>query len=268
MPKTFAILALWLLGLASTAKSDVPESEPIFKDGASCLFIGHSFFIPVAKSFDRIARQSGFTSHEVKLVFSPGPGGSPGRLWSNPRQRKRIDEALATGKIDLMGMTVGGGNKFEDYQRWIDLALKHNRETRFFIGVPWFFGGPRMESDRYNMAIEASGDQNFKTATELRKAYPKSHIYFINYGFVASELKGRFEEGRLPDVTKISGLGDEALFRDGLIGHGGPMMLEVSSLLWLKTLYGADIGKIKRSAYKSNVEEIVGKVTEYNERYK
>ncbi len=268
MLKFNAVLALALFVLTSAVAADAPDKPaPTFENGANCLFIGHSFFIPVARSFDKAARENGFAAHQVKLVFAPGPSGSPGSLWNNSKQKKQIEDALATGKIDLLGMTAGGGNTFEDYQRWIDLALKHNPETRFFIGVPWFFGGPKMENDRYDKAIELSGDQIFKTVTKLRQAYPKNHIYFLNYGIVAAELKGRFEAGKLPDVTAISGLGNSVLFRDGLIGHGGPMMLEMSSLLWLKTIYGADIDKLKHSAYKSDVKEIVRKAAEYNQKY-
>lgn len=271
MLKWNAVLATLLLAFASAGAADVPaKADPVFKDGANCLFIGHSFFIPVAKSFDTIAGQNGFSSHKSKHVFAGGKRGAPGELWNNPKHKKEIEDALATGKIDLLGMTAFGelGSSLEDYKRWIDLALKHNPETRFFIGAPWVPGGTKLETDQYNKAIEVIGDGLFKTVTELRKAYPKNHIYFINYGKVASELKSRYDAGKLPDVTKLFGQGDTALFRDGLIGHGGPMMLEVSSLLWLHTLYGADVGKLKHSAYKSDVKEIVGRVADYNRKYR
>lgn len=270
MLKFNAVLAITFFALASAVAADAPDKPaPTFENGAHCLFIGHSFFIPVARSFDKAARENGFASHQVKLVFAPGKRGSPADLWDNPSQKMQIEDALATGKIDLLGMTAFGrlGSTFEDYQRWIDLALKHNPETRFFIGVPWTPGGPKLENDRYNKAIDASGDQIFETVTQLRKAYPKNHIYFLNFGIVASELKGRFEAGKLPDVEEISGLGNRVLFRDGLIGHGGPMMLEVSSLLWLETIYGVDIDKLKHSAYQSDVKDIVRHVAEYNHKY-
>lgn len=271
MPKWNVFIAILLLAFGSAVAAEAPAKEaPVFKDGANCLFIGHSFFIPVARLFDIVAGKSGFHSHQVKLVFAPGKGGSPADLWNNPRHKKQIEEALKTGKVELLGMTAFGGlgSSFEDYQQWIDLALKHNPETRFFIGVGWTPGGPRLENDKFDKSTEAIGERMFKTITELRKAYPKNHIYFLNYGKVASELKRRYDAGKRPDVTKLSGLGDDVLFRDGLIGHGGPMMLEVSSLLWLNTLYGADIDNLKRSPYKSDVKEIVGRAAEYNQNYK
>ncbi len=271
MLKWKAVLASSLLAFASAGAADVPaKAEPVFKDGANCLFIGHSFFIPVAKSFDKVAGQNGFSSHQSKFVFAGGKNGAPGELWNNPKHKKQIEDALATGKIDLLGMTAFGelGSSLEDYKRWIDLALKHNPETRFFIGAPWVPGGTKLGTDQYNKAIEVIGDGLFKTVTELRKAYPKNHIYFINYGKVASELKSRYDTDKLPDVTKLFGKGEAALFSDDKLGHGGPMLLEMSALVWLKTLYGADVAKLKYSAYKSDVMEIVGRATEYNQKFR
>lgn len=111
------------------------------------------------------------------------------------------------------------------------------------------------------------GDGLFKTVAELRKAYPKSHIYFLNYGKVASELRMLFDAGRLPDVTKIHGEGDAVLFSDNKLGHGGPLILDTSGMVWLKTLYGAEVSKLKHSAYKSDVKAIVGRVADYNRKY-
>jgi hypothetical protein len=67
---------------------------------------------------------------------------------------------------------------------------------------------------------------------------------------------------------KLYGEGDAVLFSDNKLGHGGPMLLELSALVWLKTLYGADVGKLNHSPYKSDVKEIVGRVAEYNQKYR
>jgi len=270
MLKHCAILALSLLVPASAGAADAAAKPlPTFKDGANCLFIGHSFFVPVARSFDKVAGQNGFASHRVRLVFAPGKRGLPADLWKSPRHKQQIEDALATGKVDLLGMAgfAGRNSSFDAYRRWIDLALQHNPNTRFFIGACWTPGGPRLQTGRFNKVIETSGERIFETVTELRKAYPKNHIYFVNYGKVAAEMKERFEAAELPDISKVSGRGRDVLFRDGLIGHGGPMMLDLSALVWLNTIYGADVDKLKYSAYKSDVKEIVGQVLQYNQKY-
>jgi hypothetical protein len=243
-------------------------AESIFKDGANCLFIGHSFFVPVARSFDAIATKSGFSSHQVDVVFSPGPSGTAGAIWNNLGQRKQIEDKLATGKIELLAMTVGNAkNALEDYQRWIDLALKYNPKTRFFIGHCWTPGGPRMDTSAYDNLIEESGTRQFDAVAQLRKAYPDNHIYFINYGKTASIMKAMFEAGELHDIEELVGRNRRSLFLDGLMGHGGPMMLELSGLCWLNTLYGAEIDNLKHSDYKSDVEGITATVIKFNQKY-
>lgn len=273
-PCTGSLISLALLVLLCT--QGVAEEErqterqaPAFKDGANCLFIGHSFFIPVARRFDKLAEQNEYSSHEVDFVFAPGMGGSPGRLWASERRRNQIEQKLATGEVELLGMTAFGrlNSNYEDYQRWIEMALKHNPKTRFFIGHCWTFGGPKMDSERYNAAIERSGASLFETVEKLRKAVPNNHIDYLNYGKIASELKSRFEAGQLPDITQMVGRNRSSLFLDGFVGHGGPMILELSALTWLDLLYDAEMQELEYSAYQSDVLGITKKVTEYNEQF-
>lgn len=56
-------------------------------------------------------------------------------------------------------------------------------------------------------------------------------------------MKERCGAGDLPDIDSVSGLGNDVLLRDDMIGHGGPMMLDLSGLVWLSTTYGADIDR-------------------------
>ncbi len=237
-----SLLALLPAGASSAEpqpSTTAPEAlaDP-FQDGANCLFIGHSFFIPVAVHFDRIARQNEFSAHAAAMVFAPGMAGSPGALWESERHRERIESHLATGRIELLGMTVAGprGGALEDYQRWINLALKHNPKTRIFIGHCWIPGGPQMESARYRATVETSGLRTLEIVQQLREAYPATPIYFINYGLIAADLKERFEAGELPEITQIAGRDPSALFRDPL-GHAGPFLLEQCANAWLALLY-------------------------------
>jgi hypothetical protein len=255
--------------LTATA-ADEPGKGVLFRDGAHCLFIGHSFFVPVAKSFDRIARRNDLALHHTEMVFAGGPKGSPGALWKDDRRRKRIEQKLSTGKVDLLGMTAGKSpDLFADYARWIDLALKHNPDTRFFIGVPWTPGGPKVKTAKFDELVDHAGEQIFEVVARLRKAYPNTTIYFLNYGKTASLMRASFDAGELDDVKKLVGRGDDALFRDGMIGHAGPMMLELSALSWLDLIYEADIAKLERTDYDaSDVEHITTAVRKHNEQYR
>ncbi len=268
---TFRSLPLILFALLTTptVADEKGTPGPVFQDGAQCLFIGHSFFIPVAKRFDSVAKQNNFKSHQADFVFAPGMGGSPGSLWENERHRKRIETKLATGTVDLFGMTATGrlGSGFKHYQQWIELALKYNPKTRIFIGQSWAFGGPKMNSATYKRAIQAASTRLFKTVVQLRNAFPQTPIYFLDYGQVAAEMKDRFDAGQLPDITKVAGFGRSSLFRDGFIGHGGSMMLELSALSWLNLLYGAEIEKLKHTPYQADIVEILSKVMKYNQKF-
>jgi hypothetical protein len=241
-------------------------------DGANCLFIGHSFFIPVAKSFDEVAARNDFPAHQADFVFASGKGGSPSSLWDNRRRRSQIEEKLATGDIDLLGMTTFAPRQAttEHFQRWIDLALKHNPETRFFIGQPWAPGGPKLETSRFHQSTVGNGDAVFQVVTRLRHDNPDTPIYYINYGLAAPLMKADFEAGELDDLDNLTGRrGDRALFRDQLMGHAGPMLQEVSALTWLDLLYGAKVEDLVYSPYdQSDVLSIVSEVTEHNDKYR
>ncbi|MDP6060745.1 MAG: hypothetical protein QGH33_17700, partial [Pirellulaceae bacterium] len=105
-------------GAAEPNQKDLQHAE-LPKDGTTCLFIGHSFFIPVAKSFDQHAKLNGFSKHKQLTVFSGGQTGAPGSLWKSKKHSEKIKTILKTGKIQLFGMTVGAINSsVDDYKRW------------------------------------------------------------------------------------------------------------------------------------------------------
>ena len=70
-------IALLLLTVASTA-------------GYKCLFIGHSFFSPIARRLPGLAASAAGVTHEQSVVSSGGESGTPSRLWENPQKRNQI----------------------------------------------------------------------------------------------------------------------------------------------------------------------------------
>ena len=154
-------IALLLLTVPSTA-------------GYKCLFIGHSFFAPIAKRLPGLAASAAGVTHEQSVVSSGGESGTPSRLWENPQKRNQIQSrgpALRTrepaaapsllfcsladlrhfvpwpaailnvGDIELFGMTLDRSsyeaNTTEGYEVWFDYALSKNPSTMFMIGAPW-----------------------------------------------------------------------------------------------------------------------------------
>jgi hypothetical protein len=253
--------------------SDVAGNEvigPHPEDGARCLFIGHSFFVPVAKSFDRIAAQSGFSSHHAGFVFSSGARGTPGMLWENQTQRQKIEEMLASGDVDIFGMTVSSNteNAYAVYAQWIDLALSYNPNTTFFIGQPWLPRGPQADSQQYDTLTETGAQRTMEVVAQLRDGYPNHRIHFINYGKVVSKMKLEFDAGHLPDIEELVGRGPTYLFSDGAIGHGGPLVHELSALTWINTLYGADVHTLAHSDFSEEATNILLEVIQYNSAFK
>ena len=239
------------------------------KDGATCLFIGHSFFIPVAKSFDEHAKLNGFPKHKQYAIFSGGQSGTPGSLWKNKKKSQAIKNILGSGKIQVFGMTLGSINsEYEDYKRWIEFALKHNPKTKIMIGLCWHTKGPERDSKEFTEANLASAQKFFEgRVVRLRKAYPNNSITVINYGLAACELKARFEAGKLKgDINKMVDR-ESGLFRDAF-GHAGHMIKDLSALIWLKMLYGADLDKLKLSReYKTDLKVTAAKIAKLNDRF-
>ncbi len=241
-----------------------------FKQGAHCLFIGHSFFVPVARSFASIAAEHPFPNHQVEAVFVGGTNGTPGALWSNPRRRQQIVDKLESGEVELLGMPVISprDGTLEDYKNWIETALRYNPDTQFLIGNHWLPGGPRTDALRYAKSIDLSANKQYKIVTELRELYPQNPIFYIDYGKSAALMKSRFEAGDLIGIEEMVGRGSNALFRDRFMGHAGPMMLEISALTWLSLLYGAEIETVMPTTYdRATVTAITSKVIDYNQQY-
>jgi hypothetical protein len=220
--------------LDRTATTDV---ESI--DGYNCLFIGHSFFIPVAQRFERLPEACGVEEHQQKTVFSGGRSGSPGELWRGGK-RTEIQAILETGEIGLLGMTYYDptNSSLEDYKRWINDALEHNPDTAFFIGLPWGLNGARRDLEEYEAAGQRANESLYRTVLELRRLYPDNTFLYAYYGMSSVELKRLYEAGDLPDVENA--VGPSGLYRDGM-GHASNILKDLAALVWLATLYDIDL---------------------------
>ncbi len=295
--------------LTLTSISAASSADGQFEDGANSLFIGHSFFVPIAKSFDLLASDGRYSEHESQMVFAGGAKGSPGSLWNDQRRKDQIEKMLASGDIELFGMTTSsdrGGNGLTAYQRWIDLALSYNPDTVFLIGSPWVPRGPQMDAERFDQQVEMAGDRAFDIVADLRRNNPDTEIIFINYGKVSSVMRTMFEADELDDITKLTAsegrntdqgerrsirnrlrdrrqqsergstpspnaereAAKDALFADANIGHAGPMMTQLSALVWLHFLYGAEESALPSGDWNTDdVERITSEAIDFNARY-
>ena len=266
-----AVVALAACGENSTGPA-VNERTPTTSLGENGLFIGHSFFVPVSRAFDAIALASGIDEHDHAEVFAGGASGGPDALWENESRRAAIEAQLATGEVELFGLTAESqAESVTSYRRWIDMALGYNPDTRIFIGMPWQRGGPAMDTEEFDAVNETLGDQLFQIVDALRAAYPGVRIDYANYGIVASRMKAAFEAKQLEDIAALqpgAGVDERAvLFRDDL-GHGGPMMIDAMALVWMHTLYGQSLNDLALPEWdEADLRAVTSEVIEFNRQY-
>ena len=236
-------------GQKKAKRTDVASTNPEFAErktegpGYNCLFMGHSFFIPVARTFEAFPAQYGVPNHQQKMIMHGGGNGAPGKLWMQRRQE--AESILKTGQVDVLGMTYYPTNsEFEDYKNWVDLARKYNPKTKFFVGLPWMTNGGQISIDEYAKRSDASDAKLRAIVARLRKAYPDNEFLYAEYGHASTILKRKVEAGEIPEITKLLGRGTEFLYRDP-VGHANPAVWHFAALVWTRTLYNVDLQKTR-----------------------
>jgi len=255
--------------------------EPIvFPQGANSLFMGHSFFIPIAEQFDKAGKKH-YPKHNVQTFKKGGEKGSPLYLWENHKQE--IEAILNSTDIDLFGMVIGPVDEnvpvqdlLDVYSQWFDLAISYNPETSFFIGLPWSdFPSNYTDADAYATEMQQNGETVYPYITLMRDLYPNNDIYFLNYGIIAGEMRILFEQDELVGILRMIGnrrLADFSIFVDEK-GHGGTMLKQLAGLSWLYWFYGTPPNTIVKAAVrhlgwdKENVIDILQAFGDANKDY-
>ena len=256
--KTLQALTIALLCVALFAyKAQAEVPNPGFKS----LFIGHSFFSPVARGMPDLVAGAGIAGHSQLVVFSGGNTGSPLALWNDPTKSAEIKAYLDGGDVELFGMTYASSETGEGYENWINYALEKNPTTRFFIGIPWFTF-PSLTADS---AIYLNNYKTTYTTTwrdymdDLRALDPGVDIFSIPYGQAAGELRVLFDAGNLPNspgsVVNLTGPAESSIFIDAL-GHGGSITLALSRLVWLNAIYDVDLLTTTIGTYSNDFKAI------------
>ena len=211
-------------------------------DGFDSLFIGHSFFRPMAEEMAVLAPLAGFDAHTQEVVFSGGATGSPEGLWLQNTKRATIQAELDEGDIDLFGMTYHPDYpSLTGYVNWIDYALAANPDTVVFVAIPWITNPVNYTAASYAAALDVGYPAvAYPLIDSLRDEYPDTTIFAIPYGLSAGELYTRYADGELDDVTELVGSNGSGVFRDGF-GHADHILEDLASLVWLQAIYGVDL---------------------------
>lgn len=219
--------------------------------GFTSVFMGHSFFQPPAFRLEGYASTARLTEHSQSIVSAGGANGAPEGLWKDQAKRAEIQALLATGQVELLGMTYHPEYPTLDgYRLWIDEALTHNPRTSFFIGMPWLLDPGTMTSAQYAVEWQKAYDQIIPPIVDgLRSEYPLSTIFAIPYGRAAAVLYQLFDQGQLRNVSRLVGDARTSLFRDDM-GHAGEIIDELAGLVWLRSIYCTNLTQFTfRSSY-------------------
>lgn len=225
--------------------------------GYNGLYMGHSFFHPVAHELVNRIPDSTIVAHRAGLVAAGGVNGSPKLLWDDPAKRSDGVQYLAAGGVDLLVMTYHSPetSALKDYQQWIDTALRHNPAITFVLSLPWAGNGYIHQADLEGLdAIDAKMHLFYeKMILPLRQAYPDNRIVYCPYGLGVHELARRVLQDNLPGVQYVlnpdpaersrSQRKGEQLVKDRM-GHGGELVIRLSALIMLAVIYDYDLSKM------------------------
>lgn len=206
------------------------------------LFMGHSFFAPIARQMPFHAAQLGLDDYTQHLESSGGLTGTPLALWQDEGHRENIQAVLNTGEVEVFGMSWGpdGG-----YELWIDYALSKNPNTRFVIGIPWMDYPADYDTATYGSTYAEGLETIWMGFGTLQAQYPDVEISFMPYGLAAVELRYLLEAGELPGITELIGDNPEtSLFKDAKgHGHEGGVLLDLAEFIWLSVILGIDLDR-------------------------
>ncbi len=241
------------LVLVSTTLAQPPN-------GYEAVFIGHSFFRPVAAGLAVHPAQAGIVGHSQTVISAGGCNGAPLSLWNNPVKSAEIKAVLDSGNVGLFGMTYHGcAPTTEGYENWFNYALSKNPDTVFFVALPWpdFPEQDYADAAEYASVWEGAYEPEWLPFIDsLRALYPDVEIYSIPYGQAAVELYKLYEAGDLPDVSSLTGDYNDAVFTDTK-GHAGRILIDTCELIWLNAIYGVHLDTYDHDpGYITNIKAI------------
>jgi len=240
---TSARITLATIVLAGSVMVALPWSDARAQSsGFNSLFIGHSFFHPIASGMPFHAAQAGIVGHTQSMVTAGGANGAPQALWENATKRAQIQAILDVGDVELFGMTYHGDYPTsEGYENWIDYALAQNPNTHFVLALPWGTNPESTSAATYASDWHLGHSTGWHNLIEgLRALYPEVEIDCIPYGQSALELRLLFAAGNLDDVDfLVSGAGD-AIYSDSF-GHADDILVDLGQLVWLNAIYEVNL---------------------------
>ena len=221
----------------------VPQTD---KKGVNAVLWGHKFFAPLVEATTAIAKESGINDQTIKAhvhkPFQGGPGVGAMSLMPN-KKGNSLQLELAAKKYDLVCLTyhMEDTGRLRHYKRWFDFVLAHNPEARLLIHLPASFDPVSRDLRLFNKTGDAIRARFYKeVVVPMRALYPDNQIIFWSSGRVNSELRRRYEEGKLPQVKQLVGPRGIFAVKGGL---PGPLLKDLEGLILYSLIYKVDLPK-------------------------
>ena len=181
-------------------------------------------------------------SHTSQVVFSGGASGTPLALWQSKSKRNEAQAYLDAGDIELFGMTFEpSAPTTAGYELWFNYSLAKNPNTTIMLGFPWIDYPHEYDAASYVSTLRVEGINAWKDLlADLRSKYPNTTIIDVPYALGVAELRILFNASFLPDITCLQGPKETSLHTDTK-GHGGLMLKDLASLIWLNRIYHVDL---------------------------
>ena len=216
------------------------------KKAVKAVLWGHKFFAPLVEATTAIAKESGINDQTIKAhvhkPFQGGPGVGALSLMPN-KKGNSLQLELAAKKYDLVCLTyhMEDTGRLRHYKRWFDFVLAHNPEARLLIHLPASFDPVSRDLRLFNKTGDAIRARFYKEIVlPMRAMYSDNQIIFWSSGRVNSELRRRYEEGKLPRVKQLVGPRGIFAVQGGL---PGPLLQDLEGLILYSLIYKVDLPK-------------------------
>lgn len=240
------VLNLWavlvLLCCASVFSAD--PTPPAAIPGQKVFVCGHSFHVYVAKPLEELAAAASIANH-VNLGVQFLGGSSVTQHWELPDDKNKTKQALDAGNVDVLTLSPNWIMPDPAIDRFVDLALKKNPNTRIIVQMSW----PAFDTMSLTTRITKNEERDTKTIEELAKVMDsvkpvfekqiddinkrlgKQVVFVAPVGRAVLALRDKVIKGEAPGVTKQS-----ELFSDSL-GHGKEPVQRLAAYCYFATIY-------------------------------
>lgn len=240
-------------------------------NGLWIVSLGHSCVAPAMRPLSRIAPVAGFENHTQVIQIHGGGGGAAKAQWERGKTED-AKPALASGKIDVLtfghlvafnGQTIGCD--VEDYERWVELGLKHNPRMKFYIQDLWPWLTDLMPEvshetkvedftlEKYEAALGNVSKSVADTVDELNRKFP-GRVSVIPVAPAMVGLVRRVIRNELPGVDAVlvppgeQGGGAIGLYRDKI--HPTDVIAKLEGYIYFACLYGKNPMELESGIYR------------------